>query len=86
MFKRQRPEPHSTLPEGSSAELADQRAAKEAEEKERLVRRFQFPRWGGPLARVLFVVVVITFFAVLFGLILRYVVPFWKVLIERTVG
>jgi hypothetical protein len=86
MFKRQHPQPHSTLPEGSSAELADKQAAKEAHEKERLVRRFQFPHWGGPLARVVFVVVVITFFAIVFGLILRHVVPFWKVLIERTVG
>ena len=86
MFKRKRPLPSSTLPEGSSAEIADRQMEKEETEKQRLVRRFQFPHWGGPLTRVVFVVVVIAVFAVLFGVVLPYVLPFWKVLIQRTVG
>ena len=79
-------QPHSTLPEGSSAELAEKRAEHEQREKERLVRRFQFPRWGGPLARVVFVVVIIAVFAVIFGVVLGYILPFWKLFIERTTG
>jgi len=86
MFKRKQPPPNGAPPEGSSGERAERRAEKEEAEKERLVRRFQFPHWGGPLTRVVFVVVVVAVFAVLFGVILRYVLPFWKVLIERTVG
>ena len=85
MFKRKQPPPSSTPPEGSSAEVTERRAEKEEAEKQRLVRRFQFPHWGGPFTRVVFVVVVIAVFAVLFGVILRHVLPFWKALIERTV-
>ena len=86
MSEPEHPHPRSTLPEGSSPELAEKRAEKEQAERERLVRRFRFPHWGGPLARVVFVVVVIAVFAVLFGVVLRYVLPFWKVFVERTAG